>query len=75
MTSAFIHKEYGPKYYPVNFSLGNFALIPAAIVGPMISSVLIEKAGGAYDTTFIMIMVLAAAALVVYLLLNWFSKK
>ncbi|MFR1114633.1 MAG: MFS transporter [Blautia sp.] len=75
LTSAFIHKEYGPKYYPVNFSLGNFALIPAAIVGPMISSVLIEKAGGAYDTTFIMIMVLAAAALVVYLLLNWFSKK
>ena len=69
LTSAFIHKEYGPKYYAVNFSLGNFSLIPAAIIGPMLSSLLIEKAGGAYDTTFIMIIVLAAVAFAVRLLL------
>ena len=75
ITSAFIHKEYGPKYYPVNFSLGNFALIPAAILGPMISSMLIEQSGGAYNSTFVMIMVLAVAALVVDVLIMKFNKK
>ncbi len=70
LTSAFIHSEYGPQYYPVNFSLGNFSLIPAALLGPMISSALIEGSGGAYDSTFLMIVVLACAAFAVRLLLN-----
>lgn len=65
VTSAYIHKTFGPKNYPVNFSLCNFLLIPAAIIGPMISSALIEKAGGKYGTTFIMVAVLAVAAIVV----------
>ncbi len=75
ITAAFINKEYGPKYYAVNFSLGNFALIPAAILGPMISSKLIEQSGGAYHSTFLMIMILAAAALVVYALIMKLSRK
>jgi len=73
ISSAFINGEYGPKNFPVNFSICNFSLIPAAIIGPMISSALIEKAGGAYNTTFVMMIVLAAAAFVCWLLLNRFS--
>lgn len=70
ISSAFVNREYGPKYFPVNFSLGNFSLIPAAILGPMISSKLIEGAGGAYDTTFMAIIVCAALAFVLWACLN-----
>ena len=75
ISAAFLRKEYGAKYYPVNFSIGNFALIPAAIIGPMVSSLLIEKAGGAYTGTFIAIILLALVASGVWLLLNKYSIK
>ena len=75
ISAAFLRKEYGAKYYPINFSIGNFALIPAAIIGPMVSSLLIERAGGAYTGTFIAIILLALVASGVWLLLNKYSMK
>ena len=75
ISAAFLRKEYGGRYYPVNFSIGNFALIPAAIIGPMVSSLLIERAGGAYTGTFIAIILLALAACGVWILLNKYSIK
>ncbi|MDE8734254.1 MFS transporter [Eubacteriales bacterium DFI.9.88] len=74
LTSAFIHSEFGPKYFPVNFSIGTFSLIPAAIIGPMISSVLIEKSGGNYNSTFMMILILALLAGICWHLLNRKSR-
>lgn len=70
ISSAFTNSQYGPKYFPVNFGIGNFSLIPAAIVGPMISSNLVERADGAYDTTFIAMVVCAVCALVLWVILN-----
>ncbi|MFR7990531.1 MAG: MFS transporter [Anaerovoracaceae bacterium] len=75
ISSAFINREYGPKHFAVNFSLGNFSLIPASILGPMISSKLIENAGGAYDTTFAAILICAAGAFVLWILLNGACRK
>lgn len=69
VTSAFIYKEFGPKDYPVNFSLGTFALIPAAIIGPMLSSKLIEFSGGSYTGSFIVIIGLSILAAFAWLAL------
>lgn len=70
LSSAFIHSKFGPKNFAVNFSIGNFALIPAAILGPMASSALIERAGGAYNTTFMMMLGLAVLGGVMWAILS-----
>lgn len=75
LSSSFTHATYGEKNFSVNYSIINFSLIPAAVIGPMISSFLLEKSNGNYTSTFIMIIVLAIFALVMKLLLNSSSKK
>jgi len=70
ITSAYINKAFGPANFPTNFSIANFSLIPAATIGPMISSALLESAGGSYDTNFYAIVGFAVAALVMWVLLN-----
>lgn len=69
-TSAVIYSFFGPKHYGVNFSLGNFALIPGAIIGPYISGILQDAAGGTYDTTFAMMIGLGVLALIINLFLK-----
>jgi OFA family oxalate/formate antiporter-like MFS transporter len=70
ITSAYINKAFGPVNFPTNFIIANFSLIPAATIGPMISSALLESAGGSYDTNFYAIVGFAVAALVMWVLLN-----
>ena len=70
ITSAYINKAFGPANFPTNFSIANFSLIPAATIGPMISSALLESAGGSYQTNFYAIIGFSLAAAVFWLLLN-----
>ncbi len=70
ITSAYINRAFGPLNFPTNFSIANFSLIPAATIGPMISSALLESAGGSYGTNFYAIVGFALAALVMWVLLN-----
>lgn len=70
ITSAYINKAFGPANFPTNFSIANFSLIPAATIGPMISSSLLESAGGSYDTNFYAIIGFSVAAAVFWVLLN-----
>ena len=75
ITSAYINKAFGPANFPTNFSIANFSLIPAATIGPMISSALLEAAGGSYSTNFYAIIGFSVAALVMWFLLNLSSRN
>lgn len=69
LTSAFTASFYGQKYFSVNYSLTNFNLIAAAFIAKA-SNALLASSGG-YTSPFVMLLVLAAAALV----LNFSIRK
>ncbi len=75
ISSAFVYRTFGKTHYPVNFSAVNFALIPAAIIGPMASSHFIEQSGGAYHTTFAFVLLLAVFSLAMWLGVNKAVRK
>jgi OFA family oxalate/formate antiporter-like MFS transporter len=66
---------FGRKYFAVNFAAGTFCLAPAAIIGPIIAAGLQESSGGAYNTTFIMLLVLAVVSLAINVALTVAAKK
>lgn len=61
VTSAFSASFYGPKYFPVNYSLTNFNLIVAAFIANFSNSLLISTQS--YTAPFVMLLVLAVTAL------------
>ena len=70
ISSVNINSFFGPKNYPVNFSLHNFLLIPSAIAGPMISGIMLKKSGGSYNSNFILIIVFGLVSFAFSELLN-----
>ena len=70
IASAFLSRTFGRKYYSMNLGVINFSVIPGATIGPMLSSALIESAGGAYDTSFYTIIGFAVAGYICLLLLE-----
>ena len=73
--STFVNKYYGPKFFSVNFGIAMFNLVPAAIIGPMLSSKLVESSGGSYDSTFVAIVVCAVVAAALWVLMCNIVKK
>lgn len=70
ISSAYINRRFGTKYFSINFSITNFSLIPAAAIGPMISSRLLEASGGNYNTNFYAIVAFAVVAATMRFMLN-----
>jgi OFA family oxalate/formate antiporter-like MFS transporter len=75
MTSAVVYRFFGASHYGVNFSIANFLVVPAAFIGPMISSAILEASGGVYTPAFVMLALLAAAAFMLILVMNRVSKR
>jgi OFA family oxalate/formate antiporter-like MFS transporter len=62
ITSATVTEFYGPTHYGSNLATINFAIIPAAMLGPLIASRLQESSGGSYTSTFAMVGIIAVVA-------------
>jgi MFS family permease len=58
-----------------NLSIMNFALIPAEIIGSMISSNLYEKSNASWLPVFIMFAVLGGCGMMTLILLNRATKR
>ncbi|MCD8322122.1 MAG: MFS transporter [Oscillospiraceae bacterium] len=70
ISASLIRSLYGPEHYAANFSVCNLCVIPASILGPMISASL-QDGSGAYFSTFVMVLVIGLVALG----LNVFIRK
>lgn len=66
-----IRQFYGSGHYATNLAILNCCAIPASFIGPMVSSALLEMAGGDYTATFLMVLAFAVVDFVVAL----FVKK
>jgi OFA family oxalate/formate antiporter-like MFS transporter len=75
ITSTYVNTEFGSKNFAVNFSLASFSLVPASLIGPMISSKLIEGSGGSYSASFLMIAVMGIIAFILWLFLYNISSN
>lgn len=71
--SAFCRAYFGPGHYPVNFPLINTNLIFASF-GSTVSGALYD-AGGSYNSTFLLIIGLAAVGIVCSLAISAIDKK
>jgi OFA family oxalate/formate antiporter-like MFS transporter len=63
LLSAITSGFFGPTYYAQNLGVMVLSVIPGAIIGPLLSSALLEMDGGAYGSTFMMLLVIAVLAL------------
>ncbi|MCO7122926.1 MFS transporter [Ihubacter massiliensis] len=71
ISASLIRTLYGERHYASNFAICNLCLIPASIAGPLLSARLLDMAGGSYNTTFIMVIVLG----IITLAMNFFIKE
>ncbi len=70
ISAALVRSLYGSRHYASNFSVCNLCVIPASILGPMVSAWL-QDGSGTYLSTFVMVLVLGTVAL----LLNFFIQR
>lgn len=69
IAAAYTNKTFGAEHYSENFSIMNFSLMFAAIIGPTISAHLLEASQGAYNSNFYAIIGFAISSLIIWMLL------
>jgi len=62
MNAVVVREQFGSLNYPSNFSVVTLSGIPASIIGPYVSGLLQDAAGGDYLTTFIAMIVISLLA-------------
>ncbi|MDR0850954.1 MAG: MFS transporter [Clostridiales Family XIII bacterium] len=75
LLASFVNNFYGPKHYSINLAVTTFSIIPSAIIGPILSSKLEEKFGDTYDTTFLLVILMAVITLISGFAIAHFAKK
>ena len=70
MAARLVNSLYGPRYYAVNYSISNFCLIFSAFVGPYISGLLQDRAGGGYTSTFFLLLSIGIIQVVLIFILK-----
>lgn len=61
-------ERYGKEHSAENFGICNLCVIPASILGPLVSGMLIDAQGGSYTGTFALVILLAVLALILNIL-------
>lgn len=70
MSAAFSHKMFGSEHFAINFGLSNFSLLPAAILGPLVSGALIQRENGGFHGTFLMMEIMAIIAFLIFFVVD-----
>ena len=68
-SASFANRMYGPKNYPINFSIININIIPASILGPALAG-MIQVATNSYQSAFYILFVLCILAGIAGLLIK-----
>lgn len=75
VTSAFTNKTFGAKHFATNFGIANFSLLFGAVLGPTVSSKLLEASGGSYVTNFYAVLGFSLVGLLLWFAITMASKK
>ena len=75
ISAKVVAELYGQRCFGVNHSIANFCVIPASLLGPYISGLLQDRGGGGFSSTFVMLLIMGAAELVLLLALYLAAKR
>lgn len=75
ITTKVISSRFGQAHYAENLGVANFCIIPASLIGPFLSGILLDRSGGDFFPTFVLLTSMSLINLLILFLLNTISKK
>lgn len=65
-----ISGRFGPAHYSENLGVINFCIIPASLIGPFLSGMLLDRSGGDFFSTFVLLVGMSLLNLVIVMFLG-----